>query len=123
MAQRIPGNRFVYLSGVFAGVWVVAAWLSPENNYFLFPVLIAASVPISYRLTFRKPLSHPVATGAAAAGLLNAILVALLLELSGKLQGDPLIPGTGLVLEAMVLGLVGAAAGALVTTWRPTARR
>ena len=111
-------NPYVYISGAFAGVWIVMAWLKPESNFFLFPILIAAALPLSYRLSMRWPLTPPAAIGAGVAGLINVVLVSLLLAATGKLEGQTLLPFGGLVFEALVFGISGAATGAFVAMWQ-----
>ena len=92
---------------------MLAAWIRPEADYVAFPVLVAGAFPISYRLAM-GPLPRPLATGAAVAGAINTIVVALLLELAGILGGPDLIPNAAAVVQATVLGLAGATAGGVI---------
>lgn len=98
------------MSGVFAGAWVFAALLRPEVDYVLFPVLVAASFPISYRLAL-GPLPTPLAGGAAIAGIINTIVVTLLLGVTGLLGDAELLPALGAVGQAMALGAAGGIIG------------
>jgi hypothetical protein len=111
MAQR-SHNPFIYLSGLIAAGWAFAAWVRPGSNFILFPILIAAMLPLSYRLNRSRALSSGAALGAATAGFINVAVVAVLLGISGKLDGPPLVDGVGPIIEAMALGLLGGAAGA-----------
>ena len=92
---------------------MLAAWIRPEADYIAFPVLVAGAFPVSYRLAL-GPLPRPLATGAAVAGAINTIVVALLLELAGILGGPDLIPRGTAVVQATLLGLTGAMAGGLI---------
>lgn len=111
MNQR---NPYIYISGIFAAAWVYATWVSPEVDFVLFPVLISFSVPVSYRLA-GGPLPMVVATGAGAAGAINAAVIALVLNAFGGLQAAEMIPALGPVGQAIALGLGGAVLGVLVS--------
>jgi hypothetical protein len=100
---------------VFAAAWVIAAWRRPEADYIAFPVLVAGSFPISYRLAL-GPLNTALASGAAAAGAINTIVLALLLEVAGILGGADLWPALGAVGQATMLGAIGAIAAAFIAT-------
>ena len=102
----------MYVSGAFGAIWVLMAWSRPENSFFLFPVLVAAAVPVSYRLIAGRGLPIGIALGAAIAGLLNVFLLAAMLAIAGKLNGPTLLPVGGSVVDAMMLGFLGAAGGA-----------
>ena len=112
MAQRPERNPFVYLSGAFAAAWVVAAWLQPTSSFYLFPALIAGILPLSYRINGSRPLGPGAAMGAAVAGIINVVIVAVLLSVAGKLDGPRLVDVGPPVVEAMALAIVGAAIGA-----------
>lgn len=114
-------NPYIYISGIFAAAWVYATWVSPEADFVLFPILIAFSVPVSYRLG-GSPLALPVATGAGAAGAINTAVIALVLNLFGGLAEANMIPALGPVGQAIVLGLGGAVLGVLVSLDRGEAR-
>ncbi len=107
-------NPFVYLSGSIAAVWAVVGWLNPESNYFLFPFIVAAVMPIAYRLHGGPRLSWPAGLGAGVAGLINVAIVALLLRIGRRLDGVPLVDGMSLLLEALLLGVIGALLGATI---------
>ena len=111
-------NPYIYISGIFGAAWVYASWLSPDVDFVLFPILVAFSVPVAYRLA-DGPLTRPVAVGAAAAGAINTALIALVLNIFGGLGAAGVIPVLGPVGHAIVLGVAGAAAGAVVSLdWR-----
>jgi hypothetical protein len=103
-------NPFIYISGVFAGAWVVAAWLRPDADYVFFPVLVAGSFPVSYRLGIGR-IPPALAAAAAVGGIANVIIVALFLALAGVLGPPILLPAFGAVGQATVLGVTGAALG------------
>ncbi len=105
------------MSGAFGAIWVFVAWSSPENSYFLFPLLVSASVPISYRLIAGRALPIGIGLGAGIAGLLNVFLLAALLAIAGKLNGPRLLPAGGVVVDAVVLGALGALAGAFLASF------
>jgi hypothetical protein len=114
-------NPYIYVSGAFGAFWVLMAWLNPENTYFMFPLLVAGAVPVSYRLALGRPLPTPVALGAAVAGLINVILLATLLALFGKLEGPTFLGAGGVVVETIVWGVLGATLGSVAA--RVTLRR
>lgn len=95
---------------------MIAAWLRPDADYIVFPVLVAGSFPISYRLSL-GPLPGALAAGAATGGAINTIVLALLLEVAGILGGPDLIPGIGAIMQATLLGAFGAIGGAWIATW------
>lgn len=103
-----------YLSGIFAGVWVLIAFLNPENDYLLFPILIAGAVPVSYRISLRGPVDLPTAVGGAIAGLFTVALTVGLLTFAGKLQGPGALPFGSSLVDVLVLGSIGAAVGVLI---------
>jgi hypothetical protein len=101
---------------------VIAAWLRPESNFFLFPVLIAGVLPVSYRIHGSRSLSPGAALGAGTAGIINAVIVAVLLTLAGKLAGPRLVDVGGPMVEATLLALAGGLAGAGVAMLSPRKR-
>ena len=113
---RLGRNPYIYVSGAFGAIWVFASWSRPGNSYFMFPLLVAAAVPVSYRLVARRALPMSIAVGSAIAGLLNVFLLAALLTIGGKLEGPAILPLGGLVVEAILLGLLGALAGIFLAT-------
>ena len=113
---RLRRNPYIYLSGAFGAIWVMMAWSWPENSYFMFPVLAAAAVPISYRLMAGHTLPLGISIGAAVAGLLNVILLSAILTIAGKLEGPTMLQAGGAMLDAILLGLMGAVAGTLLAS-------
>jgi hypothetical protein len=103
-------NPYVYVSGVFAAAWAVAAWFRPEADFVVFPFLVAASFPLSYRLAMGPPPA-PLAAGAASAGVINVVVVSLFLALAGILAPAQLIPAFGAVGEATFIGALGGVIG------------
>ncbi len=123
--RRHPGgprlsrrNPYVYISGVFAGAWVVAAWVRPDADYVVFPILVAGSFPVSYRLAL-GPLPVPPAIGSAVAGAITAFVAALVMHITGVLAPATVLPAVGDVGQALTLGLLGGTLGAVLATWRP----
>ena len=113
---RLGRNPYIYVSGAFGAIWVFAAWSRPENSYFMFPLLVAAAVPVSYRLIAHQALPISIAVGSAIAGLLNVFLLAALLAIGGKLEGPAILPLGGPVVEAIVFGFLGALVGIFLAT-------
>ncbi len=120
---RFRRNPYVYVSGAFGAVWVLMAWNRPENSYYLFPVLVAAAVPVSYRLVAGRALPVSFAVGASIAGLFNVFLLAGMLAIAGKLDGPTLLPAGGAVVDSIVLGLAGAVVGGLLAVIEVGANR
>ena len=114
-------NPYVYISGVFAAAWVVTAWFRPDGDFVVFPVLVAGSFPIGYRLGM-GPVSIPLAAGAAAAGVINVVVVALFLEIAGILGGPQLLPSFGAVGQATALGVAGGIVGVVLAWWSVPSR-
>ena len=111
-------NPYIYISGIFGAAWVYASWVSPGVDFVLFPIFVAFSVPVAYRLA-DAPLPLPLAAGAAVAGAINTTVIALVLNTFGGLDTAEMIPALGPVGQAIVLGLGGAIAGAAVSVdWR-----
>jgi hypothetical protein len=104
------------VSGAFGAIWVFAAWARPENSYFMFPFFVAAAVPVSYRLAARRALPVGIAVGSSIAGLFNVFLIAALLAIGGKLEGPTILPFGGSVVEAIVVGFLGALVGIFLAT-------
>lgn len=111
-------NRYTFLSAIFAVAWVVASFLRPEADYVILPVLTAAAFPISYRLA-SGPVPPSFAAGAAVAGWISTVFVALVMNLTGALAEPSLFPGLGGIGQAMVLGGVGAVIGGVAATVTP----
>lgn len=80
----------------------------------MFPMLIAAAVPLSYRLIAGRALPIGIAMGSAIAGLLNVFLLAVMLAIADKLDGPTLLSVGGSVVDAILFGLMGAVAGTLL---------
>lgn len=114
-------NPFIYISGVFAGAWVVAAWFRPDADFVFFPILVAASFPVSYRLGM-GPIPPALAAGAAIGGIANVVIVALFLAIAGALGPPVLLPALGAVGQATLLGVIGAALGYLASASRANRR-
>jgi hypothetical protein len=114
--RRLRRNPYIYVSGAFGAIWVLMAWSRPENSYFMFPILVAAAVPVSYRLIAGRALPIGIAMGASIAGILNVFLLAAMLAIAGKLDGPTMLPVGGSVVDAVLLGLIGGAAGALIAS-------
>lgn len=108
-------NPYVYISGVFAAAWALAAWFRPEADFIFFPILVGGSFPMSYRLAV-GPLPPGFAVGAGIAGLINVVVVALFLAIAGVLGPASLIPGLGPVGQATLLGAIGAGLGYVLST-------
>lgn len=115
---RFGRNPYVYVSGAFGAIWVLIAWNKPENSYFMFPLLVAASVPVSYRLIAGRALPTGFSIGAAIAGLFNVFLLAGMLAIAGKLDGPTILPAGGSVVDAIIFGSAGAVIGAFLATTR-----
>jgi hypothetical protein len=111
-------NRYTFLSAIFAVAWVVASFVRPEADYVILPVLTAAAFPISYRLA-SGPVPPSFAAGAAVAGWISTVFVALVMNLTGALAEPSLLPGLGGIGQAMVLGGVGAVIGGVAATVTP----
>lgn len=121
--RRIGRNPYIYVSGAFGALWVLIAWSSPDRSFYLFPLLVAASVPLSYRLIAGRALPIGIAVGAGIAGQFNVFLLSALLAIAGKLEGPTILPAGGAVVDAIVLGLVGATVGSFLAAWEFRRRR
>ncbi len=104
------------MPGIIAAAWVVAAWFRPEADFVVFPVLVAASFPIGYRLAL-GPLELPLAAAAAIAGVMTVVVIALLMGIAGILGGPLLVEPVGPVGQASLLGACGGVAGFVVSRW------
>ena len=113
---RLRRNPYIYVAGAFGAIWVLIAWSAPERSYFMFPVLVAAAVPVSYRLIAGRSLPIGIAIGASIAGLFNVVLLAAMLAIAGKLNGPTMLPAGGAVVDAIVLGVAGAIAGSVLAS-------
>lgn len=119
--DRVGGLSYTgigYAPGVFAGLWVVLAFLRPEVTFHLGPVIAAASFPVSYRIR-----SGPIGPRAAIALFVGAVFLVVVattvLTIADRLRGPSLLPSGGAALEAYVFGGAAAAAGAAVAyLWR-----
>jgi hypothetical protein len=115
--DRLRRTPFLAISAVFAAAWVFAAWLAPGANYFLFPVLVAGSMPVAYRLSLGRPLPGPLSAAAAVAGIVNALVLAAVLTIAGKLRGPTTLPAGGHVLDALLWAVIGGGLGAAAASW------
>lgn len=109
-------SPYLFIPGLFGAAWVVVAFAQPENNYFLFPMLTAGAMPVSYRLQAGLLLPRRLAAIAAVAGLTNVLLIAVLLAISGRLDGPPTLGIDSPIVDAGVWGLLGAAVAAVLTS-------
>lgn len=100
---------------MFAAAWALAAWFRPEADFIFFPILVGGSFPLSYRLAVGA-LPPAFAAGAAIAGTINVVVVALFLAIAGVLGPASLIPGLGSVGQTTLLGAVGAGLGYVLAT-------
>lgn len=106
------------ISAIFAVSWVLAAWARPEVNYVLFPLLIAGSLPVIYRLTLGHAVPTAFAAAGAIAGITNTIVLAAFLAITERLQGPTVLPFGGPVLDAAIWAVIGAALGVVVASWK-----
>ncbi len=111
-------NRYSYLSAIFAVAWVLASFVRPDADYVVLPMLAAGSFPVSYRLA-AGPLPPTFAAGAAVAGLVSTVFVALVMDIAGILAPPTVFPGLGAVGQAMALGAIGATIGGVAATITP----
>lgn len=107
-------NPLVYSSGLFSGAWVFVAWMQPETNFFLFPILIGAALPVSHRLVVGRPVTGAAAAAAGIAAMVNVTITALLLAIVDRLKGESVLGFVNLFGEAVILGLFGVVAGGAV---------
>jgi hypothetical protein len=121
--QRSRRSPYMAISVVFGVAWIVAAWARPEVNYVLFPLLIAGSLPVIYRLTLGRAVPTQFATAAAIAGIINAVVIAAFLAISGRLQGPTVMAVGGHVVDAAVWATIGAAFGVFAASWKGRSRR
>lgn len=112
-----PRNPYTFLSAIFAVAWVLASFTRPDADYVVLPVLTAAAFPISYRLAM-GPVPAQFAAGAAVAGWISTVVVALVMNLSGVLAEPTVFPGLGGVGQAMALGGLGAVIGGVAASVR-----
>jgi hypothetical protein len=106
--------RFPYAASVIGLVWIVAAWTSPDTNFFLFPFVIGVSIPLTQRIARAGTVTQREALAMGTAGFVNAAIVALLLSFSGKLAGEPLGWLGSTLVEGTLLGLAGGILGAAI---------
>jgi hypothetical protein len=110
------------ISAVFGIAWLFAAWARPEVNYVLFPVLIAGSLPVVYRLTFGRAIQTPMASAAGIAGITNVVILAAFLAITDRLEGPTVLPFGGPVLDASLWAIIGAAIGVFAASWKGPTR-
>ncbi len=106
------------ISAIFGIAWVFAAWARPEVNYVLFPVLIAGSLPVVYRLTFGHAIPSQIAAAAGIAGITNVIILAAFLAITERLEGPTVLPFGGPVLDASLWAVIGAGVGVFLASWK-----
>lgn len=115
--QRPGRTPYMAISAIFGIAWVLAAWARPEVNYVLFPLLIAGSLPVIYRLAMGRPVAVSFAVAAAIAGAFNTVLIAAVLSISDSLRGPTLLDFGGPVLDAAIWAVLGAALGVVAASW------
>lgn len=106
--------RFPYVSTIFAGAWMAAAWVSPETNFFLFPFFTAAAIPVTERIGGSGAVSQTTALAMGTAGFVTASIASLALSFLGKLGGEPLGWLGSTLTEGLVLAALGGLVGAAV---------
>ena len=112
------------ISAIFGVAWVLAAWVRPEVNYVLFPVLIAGAVPVAYRLTVGRAISSGFASAAAIAGIINTVVLAAFLAITERLEGPTMLDFGGPVLDAAIWAVIGGAFGVFAASWKgPRSRK
>ncbi len=102
---------------VFAAIWVLLAALRPGVTFHLAPLIVAATVPVTQRLTVGRPARPMEAAASAAVGAGLAALVLAGLEATGRLDGPALDPFEGVVAESLVAIAIGVVAGLVVQLW------
>lgn len=91
----------------FALIWIAAALLVEGTTFHLAPVIVAAAPAVRFP-EWRVP--------GAAAGTAVAITVAVLLSVTGSLNGPSLLPIGGALFESIVAAVTGGIVGLVVAS-------
>lgn len=108
-----PPFAVANLSGLLAGLWVVLAFLRPEDTFHLAPILVGFTFPLAHRLRVQQRLTPIQSVFTAVGAALNLGVAIGILTLTDKLRGPSLLPFGGAITEAVVFGAVAAVVGAV----------
>ena len=111
--RTVRRDPTIYASGIVAALWVLLAWLNPENTYHAAPPLIAGIFPVMHRLRLGR-LGWRGAAAAGFGGYLNLLLVTGLLWITDRLEGPALFGLEHAAVEGLILGVAGSVGGAVV---------
>lgn len=89
---------------LFAGLWLMLAFIRPTTTFHLAPLIVTAWLPVGEQDPWR-------ALAMAGWGLSMAVATILVLSLGGALQGPSLLPQGGPAVESTVAALLGVAIG------------
>ncbi len=116
MTSPAPTQRrdpSIYASGIVAAIWVILAWVNPDNTYHAAPPLVAGIFPVMHRIRLGR-LEPKGAAAAGIGGYANLLLVTGVLWITVRLDGPALFGLDSPAIEALILGAAGSVAGALV---------
>lgn len=109
--MSIPVSRSLVGTLLFVLLWVALAVARPSTTFHLAPLIVAGWPAIGER-------EPKLAAATAVVGFMVAGAAALVLSITGMLQGPSLLPWGGPALESMVAAGVGASVGVLPSLFR-----
>lgn len=102
---------------VFAAIWVLLAAVRPGVTFHLAPLIVAAAVPVTHRLTVGRSARPVEAAVGAVVGAGLAALTLAGLSVAGLLEGPALAPFDSVAAESLVAISLGVLAGLAVQLW------
>lgn len=110
-------RRALVWGALLAGLWVVVALIRPTPTFHLAPFLIAAAPPVLSTLDGDTRADRTTAVGLAAASIALALAAALVVDVTGAMQGPAFEGFSGPLVEAAVFAAIGTAAGIGFAWW------
>ena len=109
MARNPTHKRGALITGLVCAVWIVLAQRNPTLHYHFAPLIAAVVWPLSLRSKGRREKADAFTGGAGSLAL--TLLVTLVIQLAGTMDGPNFLHAGPAWPEAVLFAVLGAALG------------
>lgn len=111
-------RRALMWGALLAALWVAVALMPPTSTFHLAPLLVAGAPVVLFDLDLSSRKDRPTLIRLGVVSLALALVAAVVVQAIGAMPGPAFEAFATPFVEAVVLGLVGSAAGAGCALWR-----